>query len=172
MHMLTHIPVEDGRFAMGSRSPSPLPDRSSCVTWGTQSPGSPWGISTPKAEREYELAHNLPSGSWPGRGASHSPSGWETGSPVGCAYDPPGHRAVYGSYCEDGSSSLEECTGCGFEEPFARSLDNGDPYCKDCWCATGVWRQAASGVRDGRKALSRLPASTTAKGCLSPQPPS
>ena len=144
IHIYTSGWTRAGRFVanckMGSRSPTPLPDRSSCATWGTESPGSPWGISTPKAEREYELAHNLPSGAWPGRGASHSPSGWSTGSPAGCAYNPPSKRAVHGSYCEFGSLSLEECTGCGFEEPFARSLDNGDPYCKDCWYAEGLWR--------------------------------
>ena len=120
---------------MGSRSPTPLADRSSCATWGAQSPGSAWGISTPKAEREYLLSNNLPSGAWAGRGAGHDSDGWSTNSPLGCAYDPPSKRAVYGSYCEEGSTSLEECTGCGFEEPFARSLDNGDPYCKDCWYA-------------------------------------
>ena len=115
---------------MGSLSPPSRPDRSSCATWGAQSPGSAWGISTPKARRDYELAHNLPSGSWPGHGANS-----ETGSPLGCAYDPPSKRAVYGSHFAYGSLSCEECTGCGFEEPFARSLDNGDPYCKDCWYA-------------------------------------
>ena len=36
----------------------------------------------------------------------------------------------------------------------------------------GCGRQAAIGVRDGRKALRKLPDSTAAKGCLSPQPPS
>ena len=103
---------------------SPLQDgSSSCATWGAESPGSPWGISTPQAELNYERANNLPSGSWPGRGNDRDYSD----SPLGCAYDPPHKRIDEG--WEDA------CTGCGFEEPFARSVDNGDPYCKDCWYA-------------------------------------
>lgn len=113
-------------------SPAPLLDRSSCATWGTESPGSAWGISTPKAEREFELDHNLPSGSWAGRGGSdHSPD------PAGCAYDPPSKRAAYEGNGDTFELACAPCTGCGLDEPFARDLDSGDPYCKDCWCAKG-----------------------------------
>jgi hypothetical protein len=113
-------------------SPAPLLERSSCATWGTESPGSAWGISTPKAEREFELNHNLPSGSWAGRGGSdHSPD------PAGCAYDPPSKRAANEGDADTFELACAPCTGCGLDEPFARDLDSGDPYCKDCWCAKG-----------------------------------
>ena len=123
------------RSWQGMGSPAPLLDRSSCATWGTESPGSAWGISTPKAEREFELDHNLPSGSWAGRGASDDSPG-----PAGCAYDPPSKRAAaYEGADHTFELACEICTGCGFVEPFARDLDSGDPYCKDCWCAKGPY---------------------------------
>ena len=113
-------------------SPAPPLGRSSCGTWGTESPGSAWGISTPKAERVFELDHNLPSGSWAGRGVSdHSPG------PAGCAYDPPSKLVAYEGDDDKFELACTPCAGCGFDDPFARDLDSGDPYCKDCWCANG-----------------------------------
>lgn len=130
-------------------SPAPLLGRSSCGTWGTESPVSAWGISTPKSEREFELNHNLPSGSWAGRGDSdHSPG------PAGCAYDPPSKRAAYESNDDTFELACTQCAGCGFDEPFARDLDRGDPYCKDCWCAKGTLETIGIGSRGN--AVSRL----------------
>ena len=95
------------------------------------SPGSQWGLTTPQLERDYEQEQNLPSGScWPGIGGepcSLRRDYYEEGpgcSPIGFAYDPPSCDYREG-----------ECTGCDEYAPYARSLDNGDPYCKLCWYA-------------------------------------